>query len=466
MTSKKSKTHAEPAGAIQQQNGLGGFDVVVMLAMAAVSIALGLAMHLQAGMGMVPSGSLGGAVFALFAIIHSLRRRVERLQSTVLMPSAERREPTLHEATPTNTVLDMASSQLAAAAAALRDVEPAPAARNGTQRRKVQPAVNAYEALSAAPPTAPRSDMDHGWSEAGDVDALVRQYAEELDRGRPPAELPRPNLPLVKAEPAARAARTAASPQAETESPLAAAIRKGAAGAVEIHLQPIVSFADRKARLYEVFPRLVDENGTILATEDYQTAAQSMGLALAVERSALLRCCAIQRNLSERGRARSMIFRLSSAAIRDRSFLQRLMAEIKPDPLLADLIVFEIDQAEIEQGDGVDRDNMDLLGQAGFRFSLGSAETLALELEELTMRRIGFVRVTAAVLNAEHNPAAVTDLRNGAVETILTDIASDEDVRLGSAFGLVLGQGLLFSGPKPLRADVAPPAATRATRAA
>lgn len=469
MTSSKHKTAAGTNRAAQTRPSFGGTDVVVLTAMAAASIAIGVAMHLQAGMGMIASGLTGGGVFAMLAMIHTLRRRIEILQTATVPVGRDRHEPSLHDVSPANAALDIASSQLAAAAAALRDRDVEPVARKSSQKRMAQSALAAPVTDFGDGPQL-KMDTDHGWSEPGDVDALVRQYAEELDRGRTVAE---PELPALARAPVPRPnlsqAAPMVSPQPQVSAPqtdplMADAIRAAAAGQLEIHLQPIVSFADRKARLYEVFPRIIDAKGTVLSLNDYQLKAETMGLELAVERAALLRCCAIQRNLSERGRARSMIFRLSPAALRDRSFLQRVLTEIKPDPLLADLIVFEIDQSEIEQGDGVDRDNMELLGRAGFRFSLGSADTLALELEELTARRIGFVRVTATVLNAEQNPMAVSDLRNGGIETILTDVVAEGEVSLGLAFGLVLGQGRLFSEPKPLRSDVAKPAAK--TRAA
>ena len=447
--------------------------MVVLLAMAFASVAIGVAMHLQAAIGMVASGLIGGGVFVLLAMIHTLRRRIENLQSatadvSTANISTERQEPSLHDVSPANAALDIASSQLAAAAAVLRDRDVEPVSNRKPSQKRPAPVADFGDGPQL------RADTDHGWSETGDVDALVRQYAEELDRNRPVAEpelpslarapAPKPNLSQAVAQAFPQPQVASPTPATHTDTLMGDAIRAAAAGHLEIHLQPIVSFSDRKARLYEVFPRIVDAKGTMLALHDYRAKAETMGLELAVERAALLRCCAIQRNLSERGRARSMIFRLSPAALRDRSFLQRLLTEIKPDPLLADLIVFEIDQSEIEQGDGVDRDNMELLGRAGFRFSLGSADTLALELEELSARRIGFVRVTATVLNAEQNPMAVSDLRNGGIETILTDVVAEGEVSLGSAFGLVLGQGRLFSEPKPLRSDVAKPATK--TRAA
>lgn len=447
MVRKNSRTPSQGRPAAAQlaggagRVGIGTTDVVVITAMGAASVAVGIALHLQAGLGTMTCAAMAGALFVLLAMIHWQRLRIQGLRIGDLADL--RQEPTLEHDLTGDSTLDIASSKLAAAAAALRDGEP------GTKRHSnpPEPTLETLGPFADAP--------DHGWGEASAVDALVRQYAQELDRSTD--ELPAPKfgkLPKPELRGASSPRQPVREPAAKTEGPLAVVLRQAADGAVDIHLQPVVSFADRKARMYEVFPRILAPNGKVLDQDDYGPEAGEMGLSLAIERAALLRCCAIQRRLSERGRARAMIFRLSSAAIRDGAFLERLITDLRPDPLLADLVIFEVDQREIEQGDGVEREGMELLGNAGFRFSLGSAETLGLEVEELAVRRIGFVRVTPSVLSAEQNPAAVTDLRNGGIETIVTGVQREEDVRVARAFGLVLGQGGLFSEPKPLRADV------------
>ncbi len=465
---------AAPEDRASGPGGIGASDVVVLLAMAVAAVALGLALRLQADFGMITAAALAAAAFVVAALMHAQRMRIASLQQTAATPQTgdagalpqlapapsergfARREPTLQRlpAAPVDLdrATDHAAGQLSLAAAALRDASPATVREPADRRRDV---IQKRAKLPAAePPSDPIADADHGWAEPGTVDALVRQYAEELDRGIAAPELPRAPAPALKS-----AVPTPRLPSPPAESGIAAAVRRAADGEIEIHLQPVVAFSDRKARLYEVFPKIADGKGGVLSLADYQPVASSLGFALGIERAAILRCCAIQRKLSERGRARAMVIRLSAAAIRDRAFLQRLLTDMHADPLLTDLMIFEIDQVEIEQGDGVERENMDLLARAGFRFSLGSADTLSLELEELTVRRIGFVRIAAAILATEGNAAAVGDLRRGAVETILTGIANEDQARLGAEFGLVLGQGSLFSEPKPLRADVVQTAA-------
>jgi len=469
---------AIPAVRARSAGSLATADVLVLLAMAAAAIALGSGLFLQANFGMVPAAGAAAVAFVMAAIMHAQLMRIRTLELAVdgtitdsesSAPAAAharhdlpvtvraerlqgRREPTLspsRETADLDRASDHHAGQLSLVAAALRDAEPA-AARRAALNAPTHPAQTSFE---------PLVDESSGWAEPGAVDALVRQYAEELDRGslgQEPAHAIEPAAPLslrVHA-PTPRLPAPPLVPASVLEAPLSAAIRKAAEGEIEIHLQPIVAFSDRKARLYEVFPKIVEAKGKLLAAPDYMPTAATMGLAQAIERAAILRCCAIQRKLSEKGRARAMIVRLSPAAIRDRAFLQRLLADMKPDPLLTDLMIFEIDQAEIEQGDGAERENMDLLARAGFRFALGNADTLGLEVEELTVRRIGFVRISAALLAAEGNPAAVGDLRRGAVETILTGISNEDHARLGQEFGLVLGQGALFSEAKPLRSDV------------
>jgi EAL domain-containing protein (putative c-di-GMP-specific phosphodiesterase class I) len=482
----KSKTHqdraalpvATPVARPATSGGLGASDIIVLLAMGTVAVALGFGLTLQAGFSTISAALAASVVFAAAATMHLQLMRIRTLEQVVEAAPAlhetavsapvpvsravrpVRQDPTLPRATPETDVEDLDRSidrnagQLSLVAAALRDAVPV------TERQRA-PFVRPHAPVVAEPVLERLAEEPAGWAEPGAVDALVRQYAEELDRGialpeatRVPEPALPPIFPQLKAAPPMPRLPAAPVPTAAPENPLAAAIRRAAEGEVEVHLQPVVAFSDRKARLYEVFPKITDATGKVLGLADYQPAATAMGLALAIERAAILRCCGIQRKLSEKGRARAMIVRLSSAAIRDRAFLQRLLADMQADALLADLMIFEIDQAEIEQGDGAERENMELLAKAGFRFALGSADTLALEVEELTVRRIGFVRIAAHLLAADGNAQAVSELRQGAVETILTGVTTDDHARLGQEFGLVLGQGSLFSEAKPLRADV------------
>lgn len=477
---------ATPALQPRPSGGLGASDVIVLLAMAAAAVALGFGLNLQAGLAMIPAGGAAAVAFVVASIMHAQLMRIRTLEqvvdtgTTAAAPAAKaapdvtpairtdrppaRREPMLQrpeaelETEDLDDATDHHAGQLSLVAAALRDAEPAAARRAGP---------NARAAINHQLPDLPAEESS-GWAEPGAVDALVRQYAEELDRGSAGHELRAhdpvlpPMLPIVKSNaPTPRLPSPPLVPQAAQESTFAVAIRKAVEGEIEIYLQPVVAFSDRKARLYEVFPKIVDAKGKVLSPADYLPAATALGQALAIERAAILRCCAIQRKLSDKGRARAMIVRLSSAAIRDRAFLQRLLTDMQADPLLTDLMIFEVDQAEIEQGDGAERENMDLLARAGFRFALGSADTLGLEVEELTVRHIGFVRISAALLAAEGNPSAVGELRRGAIETILTGVTTDDHARLGQEFGLVLGQGSLFSQAKPLRNDVVQGGLTR-----
>lgn len=477
---KAASGPVEGAAPRHASGSLGGSDIAILAAMTIFAVAVGLGLNIQGGLSMLVAGAVASAVFAVSALIHGQRMRIHLLRAgqsdddasfaaeepdlasrpTLPGPRRDReREPSLGapEAAPApapghlDAASDRAAAQLAIAAAALRDGQAA-----ASRRQAPAPAIAETDA---------EFDAAAAWAEVGTVDEMVRKYAEELDRGTPSEEAP---APAVAVQPSLRdrtpKPRMPVPPPAAAEPAHAAAIRRAAAGEVEIHLQPVVSLADRKARLYEVFAKIADGRGGVLSAADYAGPAAELGLTLAVEHATIMRCCNIQRTLSERGRARAMILRLSNAALRDRSFLQRLLTDIRPDPLLTDLIIFEVDQADIEQGGADERENMELIARAGFRFALGNAETLALEVEELAVRRIGFVRIAAAQLAAEAHAGAVGDLRQGAIETIVTNVTLDDQARLAAEFGLVLAQGGLFSEAKPLRADVVKAGA--ATRAA
>lgn len=486
MTSRNQAPHVGRHGDTQRGAGQTAADVIILIAMAVLAVAASLALHLQGGLGTVTAALLAAGLFFLTATVHVLKRRLERMQQSDIDEPVD-----LHEELANSPPeLSSAGAELAAVAATMRELEVhAPAPTRRAARAPAAPfepslipiaprasipvaSAKAAPAPTLASPAAP--DDEHGWGEEpGAIDNLVRQLAAELDVADASNEAsvaPVPHaaatsqapLPALPKEQAVGAGTESEQPLALSavsgNARLAEAVQRAAGGDIEIHLQPIVAFADRKARLYEVHPRIADAGGLLIDPLGYKTTAASMGLSLAIERAALLRCTQIQRRLSEKGRAKCAVFRLSSEAIRDRAFLQRLIADLAPDPLLADLILLEIDQHDIEEGGATERENMDLLAASGFRFSLGCAETLALESEELTARSIAFVRVSPGVLSQEPDETGAAHLREAGIETILVEVEDEAAVQLGQRHGIVLGEGLLFSGPKPLRSSVAKPA--------
>jgi cyclic-di-GMP phosphodiesterase, flagellum assembly factor TipF len=472
------------------RRGVGAIDVIVVAAMAAVAIAFSYALRIQAGFSAVPAASLSSGLFFLLALVHVLKRRIDGLQvalpneATIILPAAELTTAGLDERS-----LDQAAASLAATAQTLRDGSPtARPERSARSRSRIEPRLQppqvGDESVGTQSPDADNVGDDHGWGEPGAVDDLVRQLAAELDREGTSAEAPAdvsvaskptpprgqtagarqapkaaPPVPTLPAAPPAATAKPAIAPRASAgkDPRIAEAVERAATGDIEIHLQPIQALGDRKPRMYEVFPRLKDTHGTLLSQSAYASTAEVMGLSLAIERAAIVRCAAIMRALAQKGRARSLIVRLSHAGIHDRAYIEGLIAELRPDPVLADLLIFEVDQIELEQGAGDERENLELLGRSGFRFSLGRAETLALEVAELQSRRIAFVRISASTFATEQDATSVAELRSGGIETIITDIKDEASAVIATREGIVLGQGPLLSDPKPLKSDISRP---------
>ena len=71
----------DPRHQAPRRQGISGIDVVVVLAMAAASVAAGVALHLQADLGTMSSGAMAASLFVLVAFIHVQRLRIDRLRT-------------------------------------------------------------------------------------------------------------------------------------------------------------------------------------------------------------------------------------------------------------------------------------------------------------------------------------------------------------------------------------------------
>lgn len=457
-------------------NGGGSGEALILAAMVVVSITLGVALGLQGGIGMIGAAIGGIVAFGVMAAIHALMRRQVALQSRITAL-----ESALAGESPESDPLGAASNELSHMADRMRGTNDY-GDGEGADYEDDAPLRPAH---GAAKPV-PMPDFDHGWGEQNQVvDNLVRQLAENLEH-EPPAKAPpiRAAATRTAAPPRAQAAAPhpqmpappmmppampAAAPAAPSRRPafgpnqrVAEAVEQAVAnGEIEIHLQPIISLNDRKPRFYDVFPRLKDSDGRLITPVEYWPAAQDAGQALAIERLVVLKTANILSRLNERGRARGLFCRLSLSAICDRALVSELVAHLRSRRELTEHLVIEIGARDYSLLGQADRETLSMLTRAGFRLALEGAENLGFDAARLSQDKVGFVKIGPQGLVAEERHLRITgivqkiaDFRRASIDIILEGIADEGMAMLGNDCGVPLGQGNLFSEPKPLRAEV------------
>lgn len=410
-------------------------DIFIVLSMAIVAIAFGAGLVVHGGFGIGPSLIGGLSLFVLSMFLHTIMRRLETVSPSRTTPDDE--------------------------------IE-----SDGDAREAAPVASARAERASAA------AESEHGWGEPAAVNDLVRQLATELQKSPDAAPTPKPG---TRAE-AARPMPAAARPLSPDLPPVAAermgtrpasqrppipttpvmaregleAVLERAVGTedIEIHLQPVMTLADRRTQLYAAHPRVRDGRGGLIRPETYGRAAYEAGLAADIERIAFRRTVQILSRLVERGKQRPMFCPISAETLRDGTFLRAIHETLKAGPALSANLILEMPEASIGQLGAAERDAVHALANAGFRFAL--KDVLQLDMAALGDLPIAFVKLAPAVLRGQPGAAAglVARVRSIGAEPVVDGVMEEHDIAIAQALNIVLGQGSLLSEPRPLKADV------------
>src|SRR5258705_6984783 len=123
--------------------------------------------------------------------------------------------------------------------------------------------------------------------------------------------------------------------------------------------------------------------------------------------------------------------------------------------------MLEFTQRAARQTGSIESERLAAIANCGFRFSLDNLMDLRIEPRDLAARGFRFVKIPAALLLGRTTAPAVGDhpadiveaLGSFGIELIVERIESEDTVVDLLDRGVRLGQGFLFSPPRPLRAE-------------
>jgi cyclic-di-GMP phosphodiesterase, flagellum assembly factor TipF len=232
-------------------------------------------------------------------------------------------------------------------------------------------------------------------------------------------------------------------------------------GRIEVHLQPVVTLPQRKVRLYEASVTLRAHDGRNIAAAEYAPIAAALGRGGTLDGMLVLRCVQIARRLAAKNRELLVACHLSAASLRAPEFLDQVVDLLAGGSGLAGQLVFFMGQAEYQSLRSDEVERLRPLLAAGCRLGIDQVFDLQLDGRALGAGGARFVKVSASVLlddqasNAQVHIADLSGLlaRYG-VEMIASDIDEEGVVADLLDFDLKLGQGNLFSPPRPVRPEV------------
>ncbi len=232
-------------------------------------------------------------------------------------------------------------------------------------------------------------------------------------------------------------------------------------GRVDVMLEPIMGLGDLRARHYEVAIRLLDPTGGVLAADAADPALAGTNLLPLLDCTLLSRTASVAQRLDERGKSGAVFSEFSGEALTDSNFVTGAADSCRDREAFAGQLVLTFAQSAIRMLSDAQWRSLYELRSMGFRFALAGVTDLDMDFERLAEAGFAFVKLDADVfldgLHSPHGTVPSSDICGYLAQLGFTLIAGRIDSEHERArlygFGVLFGQGELFGGPRPMKAD-------------
>ena len=225
---------------------------------------------------------------------------------------------------------------------------------------------------------------------------------------------------------------------------------------VDLFLQPIVTLPQRKPRFAEAFARIRIRDGVHMPAERYVDVARAQNLLPAIDNLLLLEGLKALRAGVERDPGIVFFCNITSLTLHDGKFMTDLIEFIAQNRTLAQRLVFELTQHDMNT---MRHDVMPVLAglaRLGCRFSLDQVRDLNLSAEDLATRHIRFVKIDAAIMvnamrkagGADRLQQLKTALDLEGIDLVAARVESERQLVELLDVGIDYGQGYLFAPPE------------------
>lgn len=249
----------------------------------------------------------------------------------------------------------------------------------------------------------------------------------------------------------------------EPDAKILETIKKAISGnRIDLYLQPIVSLPERNVIFYESLTRMRDEDEKVLLPSQYLRIAESNGIMPVIDNVMLFRTIQVARKLIERGTARGLFCNLSANSIMDNEFFGEFLGFMDRNKDLAKGMFLDIEQSAYGQPGRAELEKLNALAKLGYRFSLDNVTNLNLDFTQLQRQGVRFIKIDSRRLlhNIEQTGARihVADLRSYLkrydIELVASKIEDESSLTQLQNYNIKLGQGFLFSEPRPVRPEI------------
>jgi cyclic-di-GMP phosphodiesterase TipF (flagellum assembly factor) len=227
----------------------------------------------------------------------------------------------------------------------------------------------------------------------------------------------------------------------------------------EVLIEPIQALAEGRPRHYEVSLRLLTADGGAIEQADYMRTAQASELLTHIDAARMLRAARVARKLGERGRQGSVLSAMAGDSITDNEFLDIAAQQTANDGGMR--LVLSFSQADARTFTPAHAEALGAMAASGFGFALEDVTDLEMDFGRLKAIGFEFVKLDAKVfldgLQAPGGCVPASDicryLSDFGLALIVGSIEDDWLLARIMGFGVLLGKGTLFGGPRLVKAE-------------
>jgi EAL domain-containing protein (putative c-di-GMP-specific phosphodiesterase class I) len=235
-----------------------------------------------------------------------------------------------------------------------------------------------------------------------------------------------------------------------------------AAERFEVLIEPIHALSEGRPRHYEVSMRLVTADGAAMEQADYTRIAQCSDLLPHIDAARMLRAARIARRLAERGRHGSVLSAMAGDSITDNGFLDAAAQQTANEGGVR--LVLSFAQSDARAFSPAHAEALGAMAASGFGFALEDVTDLEMDFGKLKALGFEFVKLDAQVfldgMQAPGGCVPASDicryLSEFGLSLIVASIEDDWLLAKVMGFGVLLGKGTLFGGPRLIKAEIMP----------
>lgn len=233
-------------------------------------------------------------------------------------------------------------------------------------------------------------------------------------------------------------------------------------GSLDVFLEPILGLSNQRAEHYELSVRLRDGAGGSFSGRDAAAALSGTDILTAFDVARLERTTLVANRLAGKGKSGSLFSEFSGAALSADSFLTAFSDAYDARPSFGQQLVLSFTQADVRTFGESEWMTLIEMRDYGFRFAVADVVDLDMDFAAIAAKGFSFVKLDQDVfldgLPVANTHVPADDLCRhfaGLGQTIIVD-GLDDGMKHAKifGFGVLLGQGQLFGGPRPVKADV------------